>query len=49
MEIRAELLDAELADDAKIDAHLAASDAGELDLTPLTGLGRGYRPARLSG
>ncbi|MET8255759.1 methyltransferase domain-containing protein [Micromonospora sp. NPDC005197] len=31
--VRAELLAAGLADDAEIDAHLAAVDAGELDLT----------------
>jgi hypothetical protein len=31
--VRAELLAAGLADDAEIDAHLAAIDAGELDLT----------------
>src|SRR5262249_36170645 len=31
--VRAELLTAGLADDAEIDAHLAAIDAGELDLT----------------
>lgn len=32
-QVRAELLAAGLADDAEIDAHLAAIDAGELDLT----------------
>jgi len=31
--VRGELLAAGLADDAEIDAHLAAVDAGELDLT----------------
>ena len=31
--VRAELLAAGLTDDAEIDAHLAAVDAGELDLT----------------
>ncbi|MEV1250052.1 hypothetical protein ACIBO2_58360 [Nonomuraea sp. NPDC050022] len=31
--VRAELLAAGLANDAEIDAHLAAIDAGELDLT----------------
>ena len=31
--MRGELLAAGLADDAEIDAHLAAIDAGELDLT----------------
>ncbi|MGW0202270.1 hypothetical protein, partial [Nonomuraea sp. NPDC003201] len=31
--VRAELLAAGLAHDAEIDAHLAAIDAGELDLT----------------
>jgi hypothetical protein len=31
--VRAELLAAGLADDAEIDAHLGAVDAGELDLT----------------
>jgi hypothetical protein len=31
--VRGELLAADLADDAEIDAHLAAIHAGELDLT----------------
>jgi hypothetical protein len=31
--VRAELLAAGLTDDSEIDAHLAAVDAGELDLT----------------
>ena len=31
--VRGELLAAGLADDAEIDAHLAAIDAGQLDLT----------------
>ena len=31
--VRAELLAAGLVNDAEIDAHLAAIDAGELDLT----------------
>ena len=32
-QVRAELVAARLADDAEIDAHLAAVAAGELDLT----------------